>query len=107
MSGATRSRCGAPAFQIGITFQFGPPLCTPVGLGSTKGSLSEALVYIGSGFTALPAAAIASTSRAVYQLLNACSAIGPNTAQLGRASCRERVCQSVVLSVVVGYLNKK
>src|SRR3546814_15273539 len=34
-------------------------------------------------------------------------AIGPVERQIGRASCRERVCQSVYISLVAGSLKKK
>src|SRR3546814_677916 len=83
MSGAARSMAGAAAFQMSSTSHCGPPLATPVGSGTLEGPASEALTYIGSGFTALPALATALTKLATYQVLNA------------RGACLPKACSHV------------
>ena len=61
MSGASRSSDGAAAFQTSSTREVGPPLGYSPARDWPGCGPSQALTYIGSGFTALPAAASSST----------------------------------------------
>src|ERR1017187_1182109 len=79
MSGATRSMDGAATFQIGITLSVGPPLSYVFAIGLVSGSRSAAFAYIGSGYTALPAAATLLTKRATDQAWKYSSALSPKT----------------------------
>src|ERR1051326_3022049 len=79
MSGASISIAGASAFQIGITLSVGPPLSYFTGTSGVRGSCSEALTYIGRGYTAFPTAATCPTYLATAHAWKYTSASGPKT----------------------------